>query len=351
MTSKPFVLAHPADHYACGRYRVTDPLNALIQSGRVEGVSSDVFLDNETLLALCPEVVVFQRVLEHDQIAAIKRYRNALPHARFIMDIDDLIGEIPSTNRHRKGFHKDAADRFKKAAALCDRVVTSTEFLKNEYGKFAPESTVCQNRLPDDPWATLTVTHSPNHKPRVGWAGSAGHLGDLRIIIPAIRATWQEIDWVFLGPVPESIRKMAAEYHPSVPIDHYPAKLASLNLDLAVAPLEISRYNHAKSALRILELGGCGYPVLCSDGVEAFDIDLPVYRTPNFPEAWIANIRVIVARLTDHMGIHLLNAIHDKYLLSKALDYWFNVWCCPLHEYNSCGTTIANNKHTAYQLN
>jgi hypothetical protein len=332
MTSKPFVLAHPADHYACGRYRVTDPLNALIQSGRVEGVSSDVFLDNETLLALRPDVVVFQRVLEYDQIAAIKRYRNALPHARFIMDIDDLIGEIPSTNRHRKGFHKDAADRFKKAASLCDRVVTSTEFLKNEYGNFAPESIVCQNRLPDDPWANLpsyAVTHG---KPRVGWAGSAGHLGDLRIIIPAIRATWQEIDWVFLGPVPESIRKMAAEYHPSVLIDQYPAMLASLNLDLAVAPLEISRYNHAKSALRILELGACGYPVLCSYGPDAFDIDLPVYRSPNLAEAWTKNLLLLISSPFANKGDKLRNSIHEKYLLSKGLDDWFNAWCCSAYD-------------------
>ena len=335
MTSKPFVLAHPADHYACGRYRVTDPLNALIQSGRVEGVSSDVFLDNETLLALRPEVVVFQRVLEHDQIAAIKRYRNALPHARFIMDIDDLIGEIPLTNRHRKGFHKDAADRFKKAAALCDRIVTSTEFLKNEYGKFAPESIVCQNRLPDDPWARVTVTHPKNNKPRVGWAGSAGHLGDLRIIIPAIRATWQEIDWVFLGPVPESIRKMSAEYHPSVPIDQYPAKLASLNLDLAVAPLEVSRYNHAKSALRILELGACGYPVLCSYGPDAFHIDLPVYRTPNLAEAWTRNLFLLISSPFANKGDKLRNAIHEKYLLSKGLDDWFNAWCCSAYDADS----------------
>ncbi len=330
MTSKPFVLAHPADHYACGRYRVTDPLNALIQSGRVEGVSSDPFLDNETLLALRPDVVVFQRVLEHNQIAAIKRYRNALPHARFIMDIDDLIGEIPLTNRHRKGFHKDAADRFKKAAGLCERIVTSTEFLKNEYGKFAPESTVCQNRLPDHPWASVTVTQTKHDKPRVGWAGSAGHLGDLRIIIPAIRATWQEIDWVFLGPVPESIRKMAAEYHPSVPIDHYPVMLASLNLDLAVAPLEVSRYNHAKSALRILELGACTYPVLCSFGPAAFDIDLPVYRVENTPEDWISAVRRLTSGLYPLPASTLRHAIHEKYLLSKGLDDWFNAWCCPL---------------------
>ncbi|WP_051690769.1 hypothetical protein [Acidithiobacillus thiooxidans] len=330
MTSKPFVLAHPADDYACGRYRVTDPLKALIRDGRIEGISTDYFLDNETLASLRPEVVVFQRVLEHDQIAAIKRYRNVLPHARFVMDIDDLISEIPATNRFRKGFHNDAIERFKKATALCDRLVTSTDFLKNEYGHFAPESVTCHNSLPDDPWANLPSYAVTHEKPRVGWAGSSGHLGDLKIIAPVIFATCHEIDWVMLGPVPESIRKHFVEYHPAVPIDQYPAKLASLALDLAVAPLEVSRYNHAKSALRILELGACGYPVLCSDGVGAFAIDLPVYRVKNTTEAWISVVRHLTNSLIPYSALR--HQILSQYLLSKRLDEWMTAWTCDFPE-------------------
>jgi len=349
MNSKLFVLAHPADDYACGRYRVTDPLKALIRAGMIQGISTDYFLDDETLASLRPEVVVFQRVLEHDQIAAMKRYRNILPHARFVMEIDDLISEIPVTNSFRKGFHNDAIERFKKAASLCDRLVTSTDFLKSEYGHFAHESVTCHNSLPDDPWAKLPY-HSISHdKPRVGWAGGAGHLGDLKIIAPVIFATCHEIDWVILGSVPEAIRKHLAEYYPAVPIDEYPDKLASLALDLAVAPLEVSRYNHAKSALRILELGACGYPVLCSDGVGAFDIDLPVYFVKNTSQAWLAAIRRLTTPVIPQS--ELRHQIISRYLLSKRLHEWFSAWCLPLHELNSCGTTIANNKHTVCQVN
>lgn len=350
MHSKNFVLAHPADHYACGRYRVTDPLTAMIRAGMIEGISTDYFLDDETLASLRPDVVVFQRVLELDQIAAIKRYRKILPNARFVMDIDDLISEIPATNRFRKGFHNDAIERFKKAASLCDRLVTSTDFLNHEYGNYAPESIVCLNSLPDHPWAKLAhYVTGHNKKPRVGWAGSSGHLGDLKIIAPVILWTCHEIDWVMFGAVPESIRKHCAEYHPAVSIDDYPAKLAGLALDLAVAPLEVSRYNHAKSALRILELGACGYPVLCSDGVGAFDLDLPVYRTKNTTEAWINTIRHLISPVQPQSDLYY--QIMSQYLLSTRLNQWFVAWCLPQHESYSCGTTLANNKHTVCQVN
>ncbi len=70
-------------------------------------------------------------------------------------------------------------------------------------------------------------------------------------------------------------------------VTNYPAKLASLDLDLAVAPLEVHPYNDTKSNLRLLELGAMGYPMICSAGVGAFDGDLPVTRVDNRPDAWI----------------------------------------------------------------
>lgn len=351
MTSKPFVLAHPADHYACGNYRVLDPLHALIRAGKIEGLATDFFLDDEIFLSLRPDVVIFQRVLEREQIAAMKRYRELLPRAKFVMEIDDLISEIPETNRFRKGFHNDALARFKEATAFCDRLVTSTAFLQHEYGPFAPESIACQNTLPDRPWAALPAHHSKqlhNKNLRVGWAGSSGHLGDLKLLIPVVQKTRHFIDWVFFGAVPEALRKLAAEYHPAVPISDYPAKLATLALDLAVAPLEVSRYNHAKSALRILELGACGYPVLCSDGPEAFNIDLPVYRVENNPASWIERLTALdqFRAFLPVQAHELRKAIMTDYLLSKRLDDWFAAWCLPLDESNSCGTESAN-----FQLN
>ena len=40
-----------------------------------------------------------------------------------------------------------------------------------------------------------------------------------------------------MGMKPDGVH---CEYHPGVPFDLYPEKLASLNLDLALVPLEIN---------------------------------------------------------------------------------------------------------------
>jgi hypothetical protein len=74
-----------------------------------------------------------------------------------------------------------------------------------------------------------------------------------------------------------------------VPYREYPAKLAALNLDIAVAPLEQIRFNQAKSNLRLLEYGVLGLPVLCSD-IDPYR-NSPACRLPNDSRAWIAALR------------------------------------------------------------
>ena len=59
----------------------------------------------------------------------------------------------------------------------------------------------------------------------------------MREAIACMAATHTEIDWVFLGMCPASLRRYAAEFHEMVPVEDYPAKLASLALDAAVAPI------------------------------------------------------------------------------------------------------------------
>jgi hypothetical protein len=68
-----------------------------------------------------------------------------------------------------------------------------------------------------------------------------------------------------LGMCPDKLRPYVHEFHSGVPIEEYPRKLASLNLDLALAPLEENAFNECKSNLRLLEYGACGFPVIATD--------------------------------------------------------------------------------------
>ncbi len=328
MDRLPFVLVHPADRYACGNYRVRWPLDALVRAGIAQGVESPYLLDADTLADLAPDVVVFQRVLELEQLAMMRLYRRLLPRAFFVFELDDLITDIPGDNRFSGLFYRQTLERLQAGIGLCDRLVVSTPALADAYGSFAPDVVVCPNALPDVPWASLGGRRCVGPRPRVGWAGSAGHLGDLKVLYPVVKATAARVDWVFLGAVPNVLQRNAVECFAQVPIDQYPSKLSSLDLDLAVAPLQVHPYNNAKSCLRLLELGACGYPVICSVGVGAFDYDLPVVRVENRADAWIHAILSAVDEgdALPRNGDALRDVIRSGWLLDGRASAWASAW-------------------------
>jgi hypothetical protein len=152
-------------------------------------------------------------------------------------------------------------------------------------------------------------------------------LGDLKLLYKVVPALAHAVDWVFFGHIPNVLARYAKEVHPHVPIDDYPQKLASLGLDLAVAPLQVHPYNDAKSCLRVLELGSCGFPVICSD-VRAFDVPLPVRRCSSHPDDWIASISDAIedrAALAV-WGDRLRSDILAGWLLSGRVSDWSSAW-------------------------
>jgi O-antigen biosynthesis protein len=258
------VLTHPADREGCGEYRIIAPSRALFSSGSVHCHKTMRLNTPPELARVAPDSIVFQRQLDWAQIEVIERVKNTSTAFR-IFELDDLITNLPLKSVHRQAMPRDIRERLKKALSLCDRLVVSTEPLARQYGKLCEETVVVPNRLEKRRWLDLRPGRRLDHKPRVGWAGAVGHLGDLMLIASVIEETAQEIDWVFFGMCPDRLRRHVAEYHEWVPLDDYPSKLASLDLDLSVAPLEDNPFNEAKSNLRLLECGVLGYPVLCSD--------------------------------------------------------------------------------------
>ena len=107
----------------------------------------------------------------------------------------------------------------------------------------------------------------------------------------------------------------------------YAAKLASLDLDLAVAPLEHHPFNEAKSNLRLLEYGVLGYPVLCTD-ILPYQGDLPVVRVGNRHRDWVRAIRDMVADrdACRRAGEALRQAVIRDWMLEDHLDEWKRAW-------------------------
>lgn len=315
----PVVQIVPGQSTGCAYYRVLQPFRALEQALEVEGIVTERPKSPVLLAGIAADVVVVQREHQPLQMDALQTLRRAT-NAFVVYDMDDWIADGTPASAAQP-----LAD-LERALANVDRVVVSTAALANRLVGKHQDIRVVPTRLPAAQWGSLTRGRRRQGRPRVGFAGNAGHMADLALIEEVILALGQEVEWVFLG-----IRPAAAqidEFHAPVPIEDYPRKLAGLDLDVALAPLLENGFNECKSNLRLLEMGACGYPVIASD-ITPYRGGLPVQRVANEPSAWLAAIR---AHLNDLdaafiQGQRLREAVHRDWLLEGAnLKSWKRDW-------------------------
>ena len=323
----PRVLAHPADPYGCGHYRVRQPFRALHDAGLLDGMLSESLLQPVALERLEVDSVILQRQISEEQLRAISRMRS-FNRAFRVYELDDYLPELPLKSLHRAEMPGDIRQILGRALGLADRFVVSTEPLAEAFRRMHGDIRVVPNRLPLPWWRDLSSRRRDAERPRVGWAGGIGHGGDLEVIAEVVRELADEVDWVFFGFCPDALRPYVREYHPGVEIERYPAYLASLDLDLALAPLEQNRFNECKSNLRLLEYGVLGFPVICSD-VLCYRDSLPVTRVKNRSRDWLEAIRAHLADADANAaaGAQLREAVRRDWMLEGAhLEAWAAAW-------------------------
>ncbi|MEB0224503.1 glycosyltransferase [Pseudomonas sp. 10S4] len=326
----PKILALPVNASAIGHYRVTQPLIELEAAGRAHGrihynLPSIIEVERQS-----PDVIVLQgRYSEGpiNEIPGLKTYSNA----RRIYELDDYVINVPHRNAHIRNMPgKDEMEKLvRRAIGMCDRVVVSTEALGNALSDMHNDIRVVPNMLAKHLWSDMRSQRRTSKKPRVGWGGGTSHHGDLAVIADVVRELANEVDWVFFGMCPDDLRPYMHEFHGVIGLDVYPAKLASLNLDLALAPLEFHIFNDCKSNLRLLEYGACGYPVICTD-TEAYQGYLPATRIKtNTTDEWLQAIRMHLADpdASYRLGDELRQVVLRDYVLrGDNLRYWENGW-------------------------
>lgn len=323
----PVVLAHPADPWGCGNYRVIRPFKALSEAGKVEGMLSVGLLQVVDLERYDPDVIVLQRQIGDERLDAMRRIK-AFSKAFKVYELDDYLPNLPMKNQHREHMPKDILRSLRRGLGYVDRFVVSTEALAEAFSGLHGDIHVAPNCLPTEWWGNLTSRRCRGQKPRVGWAGGVSHTGDLQLIIDVVKALAREVEWVFFGMCPAEIAPYVTENHPGVEIDLYPKALARLDLDLAIAPVEQNLFNECKSNLRLLEYGACGFPVVCSD-VRCYQGDLPVTRVKNRFKDWVDAIRMHISDLdaSAKQGDLLRQRVSAEWMLDgNNLQRWSQAW-------------------------
>lgn len=311
------------------QYRGVSPLHALQRHGHADCVIIPKYVDRiriptvTELERIQAQALLLYNTIHDDHLAALERYQRHSKVLR-VFGLDDLASELPQKNPFRTQVYKDIKKRIRTALGFCDRLIVTTEPLGESFRGMIGDIRVVPNYLERARWEGLRSQRRDARKPRVGWAGALQHQGDLELIIDVVKETATELDWIFLGMCPKEIRCLVAEFHPPVDFDDYPAKLASLDLDLAIAPLEYNRFNEAKSNLRLLEYGAMGWPVVCTN-IHPYQ-NAPVERVPNNPRAWLNAIRARTADLDAAAaeGQRLRAWVLQNYLLEDHLEDWLS---------------------------
>lgn len=321
--SRVRLCAFPFDRGGSGEMRVRQPCDALAAAGACELVT----LPEHDAKSAPPNPLAWKR-LDADVMYALNFFHDAqlrsLAHGAprlKVLGMDDLLTNLPPGNPFSRTNYPDIADRIRRALDHCDRLVVSTPALAQAYGPLAREVRVIPNAIDLARWPKPQPRRE-RKRLRVGWAGAAQHLDDLRLIAPVVEATAGEFEWVFLGMCPPEMRAWAAEVHPMVTVGRYPARLAAMELDIAVAPLVDHPFNRAKSSLKLLEYGALALPVVASD-VEPYR-EAPVSRVGDNPDAWIEALQAI-ARSPDAgraRGETLHRWVETKQTLQLQLPAW-----------------------------
>lgn len=332
-TRPPYVLAHPADNHGCGYHRLRRPLEIMSKTGMLAGRAEGQIWPDEYLTKLKPDVVIWQRQNETYQIEAMERYRRALPNAHFVYEIDDALSLVPEASHHRPYIPIDVDSRIALAAAICNTITVTTKPLADHMRRICGDKAdirLVPNMVGRDDVAAVAAIMAgrrPHYKPRIGWGGGISHSGDLALITAAIEEIGQDVEWVFLGMKPDV--KVPIEFHAGVPPHEYLKKLASLDLDLMLAPIEDNPFNRCKSNLRLIEGGMCGYPVIASPVAPYKDGAPPVFAYAQDAKDWAPAIRDFLTLEIDDrikLGMSLKQWAERFYVMEDHLEDRLRAW-------------------------
>lgn len=256
----------------CQWYRTEHPINAL----KAHGVDTEIIAINQ----------------DFDDKTDVFQFYGAYPFSfqlplewmkkegkRIIYDADDALDLIDITNHNYYGVKKDLGS-VKQILDQADEITVSTpEMEKYMRRKSDKKITVIPNCFVPSEW---TYPRPKREGIRIGFAGSATHIGDLIEVLPAIKNLQQKYDITFLimglsshsdykrwyqeyryVSTEEGIKELELfdkllteirfEFVPFVESSMYPSTLINMALDIGLAPLKDTPFNRCRSACKAME--------------------------------------------------------------------------------------------------
>ncbi|MDE2099980.1 MAG: hypothetical protein KGL39_22190 [Patescibacteria group bacterium] len=222
------------------------------------------------------EVAVVQRCCTIQQQRFLRVAANF--GMKLIYDLDDNVWDLPAYNpaapiiaKYKEGFYACMLE--------VDAVTVSTPTLAKIVQKVLAKSVnrrtgkkipviVAENRIL--PKLFAPAAQPATSKVRIGWAGSASHVGDLPLVQDAVLqfGNQENVEIEFRGidlPPNNPVRQLPNyRFKHWVPVAEYPARMPAWRWNIALAPITNHEFNASKSSIKMIEAGYCGIPCLAS---------------------------------------------------------------------------------------
>lgn len=279
-----------ADSFATGFYRLLQPYKALCDA---RGYELSIVEEEGDKNLDSADVAVFQRTGSERSLGLVERLASLPNRPKIIFDADDDCFHVPAANPASKytGRGKPFTENMLRAASLADLVTCSTDVVASLYAPFNANRVVCPNSLDDEAFAAYSRMFLANPKPkrlgqiRIGWAGGMGHQGDIATVVKPLqkildsepraklvffgdefRPLFRKEYWARIETIPPiaSEQPLRPSKYGYAMVPAYYERLANIDLDIAIAPLERQIYAKAKSCLRLLEYALANVPVICA---------------------------------------------------------------------------------------
>jgi O-antigen biosynthesis protein len=304
------------------------------------------------------DIVIFQMVFAED----LQRYARKKGKI-IVFEMDDLLHAVPKTHysydltrgvRNRINWWFLLIKTFRKA----DAFISTNKRLDRVYGRWFKHKLIFPNYISLEHWLK---EHKPNTTSRIRllWAGSTSHTGDLLEMKPILKEVLDrhpEVQFIYIGMGGTRTKDVQAKFIYGddffeglpenreallpVPGNMWPYILATVNADLAIAPLEKNYFNKFKSQCKFLEYSIARIPAIYS---KWFYTDVKNGETgfvAETKEDWIKYLELLIndATLRKNIGENAFNYVLENKNINNYLENWEN-FLLKLYEQKSTNKT------------
>lgn len=189
-----------------------------------------------------------------------------------VVEVDDWMHGLPINAPAIKTLRDTpflSVDVLAECIQLADIVTVSTPALAEAYSH--RNTKVLGNYLNWPSWADVEPVHERDRgRIRVGWMGSLKWRGRDLSVLQGLLGPWLEkhpnVEFVSVGgEEPHDYLGIPYQQRRSLPYKIFPGHVETTQeIDIGLAPLDYTKFNECKSALKGMEYAACGIPVVAT---------------------------------------------------------------------------------------